>query len=926
MMKRNLIATLAVTLLAGTAGMKAQTLPYQNASLSFHERAKDLVSRLTLEEKINQVGHQTTYVTRDGINLPKYNYWNEALHGVARSGQATSFPVSKAMSSTWDRDLIFRCAEATANEARVYYQQKGKGLIYWCPTINMSRDPRWGRDEENYGEDPYLTGRLAVEYIKGMQGNDPKFYKTVATAKHFAANNFEGGRHNSSSDMDARNLREYYLPAFEMAVKEANVRSIMSAYNAVNGVPCGANHELLIDILRNEWGFNGFVTSDCGAVDDVYQSNRHHYVNTAAEASAVSIKNGEDLNCGSTFQDPEGCKAAIEQGLMTEADLDSALVRVLEARFSVGEFETAKPFSDIKGDTLECATHRQLALQASREAIVLLKNQDGLLPLDAKKVSKIAVIGPYGNTVQLGGYSGTPSYQKTLLSAVADVMQYDITSDGTVQAEAFDSKNGKGGVDNAGIGNIQNNDVFIYNNVDFGTGKSMLNYSYAGRYGDRQLTIRIDNATSGTLVYQETLPATANNWTTFVTKTIQLSDEAKAITGKHTVYLIFNKLATATDNNKYIINVDWFKFYNEGDDSPTSLGHPVMYAQGCDVNNGTMSQDMFDEATAMAAQADVVLLALGTDLSVSDESRDRSSLGLPGVQQQLLEAVYAANPKTVVLLNTCSSLTVNWAQQHVPAILATWYDGQEQGRAISDVIFGDYNPGGKLTSTWYNAQSDLPSNLLQYDIRKNHYTYMYYDKTPLYPFGYGLSYTTFKYDNLRLSSKTLKKGESVTIQADITNTGQREGAEVVQLYAHCHSSIERPLKQLVGFERIELTAGETKTVTFTLAHDQLSYFNEAQQTFDVESGEVDIYVAASSADVRLQDKLNTEGATVKYTYKSNPTSLSEKGIVKSEKCASAVYDMQGRCVLTVQPGAKDAAVYAGLKPGMYIVNGKKFVR
>ena len=919
-MKRTAITMIIVSLFAGAVTVKAQTLPYQDTSLSFHERPKDLLSRLPLEEKINQVGHQTLSINRNGINLPGYNYWNEALHGVARSGQATSFPVSRAMSSTWDRDLIFRCAEATANEARVYYKQKNKGIIYWCPTINMSRDPRWGRDEENYGEDPYLTGRLAVEYIKGMQGTDPKFYKTVATAKHFAANNFEGGRHNSSSDMDARNLREYYLPAFEMAVKEGNVRSIMSAYNAVNGIPCGANHELLIDILRTEWGFNGFVTSDCGAVDDVFQWNRHHYVNTAAEASAVSMKNGEDLNCGSTFQDPEGCKAAIEQGLMTEADLDSALVRVLEARFSVGEFETAKPFSDIQSDTLECATHRRLALQASHEAIVLLKNQDGMLPLDATKVNKIAVIGPYGNTVQLGGYSGTPSYQKTLLSAVADVMQYDITSDGTVQAEAFDSKNAKGGVDNAGIGNIQNGDIFIYNNVDFGTGKSLLDYSYAGRYGDRQLTIRIDNATSGTIIYQETLPATANNWTTFVTKTIQLSDEAKAVTGKHTVYLIFNKLATATDTNKYIINIDWFKFYNEGDDSPTSLGHPVMYAQGCDVNNSTQSQTMFAEATAMAEQADVVLLALGTDLSVSDESRDRSSLGLPGVQQKLLEAVYAANPKTIVLLNTCSSLTVNWAQEHVPAILATWYDGQEQGKAISDVIFGDYNPCGKLTTTWYNAQSDLPSNLLQYDIRKNHYTYMYYDKTPLYPFGYGLSYTTFQYNNLRLSSKTLKKGESVTIQADITNSGSRDGAEVIQLYAHCNSNIERPKKQLVGFERVELAAGETKTVTFTLAHDQLSYFNETNQTFDVESGEVDIYVAASSADVRLQDKLNTEAATVKHTYKSAPTGIFSTNDSNSSRPAnSLVYSIQGNCVGTT-------AQFYTLPHGMYVVNGKKIIK
>ena len=278
---------------------------WKDTSLGFHERAKALVAAMTLDEKINQVGHQTMDISR--LGLKGYNYWNEGLHGVARSGLATSFPVSKAMSSTWDLQLVYDCATATSDDARVYNNQKKKGLIYWCPTINMSRDPRWGRDEEDYGEDPYLCGRLAVEYVKGMQGNDPKYYKTIATAKHFAANNYEGGRHSTSSDMDVRNLREYYLPAFEMCVKDANVRSIMSAYNAVNGIPCGANHELLVDILRTEWGFNGFVTSDCGAIDNIYQ--HHKYVSTAAEASGIAMRNGEDLNCGNTFQDY--CKEAI---------------------------------------------------------------------------------------------------------------------------------------------------------------------------------------------------------------------------------------------------------------------------------------------------------------------------------------------------------------------------------------------------------------------------------------------------------------------------------------------------------------------------------------------------------------------------------------------------------------------------------------
>lgn len=901
----------AVAMAATTA--TAQTEAYKDASLSFHERAKDLVSRMTLDEKINQVGHRTLDITRLGVK--GYNYWNEALHGVARSGVATSFPSSRAMSSTWNLDLIFKCAEATANEARWYNKNKGKGLIYWCPTINMSRDPRWGRDEENYGEDPYLTGRIAVEYIKGMQGNDEKYFKTIATAKHFAANNFEGGRHNTSSNMDMRNLREYYLPAFEMAVKEGNVRSIMSAYNRLNEIPCCANKELLIDILRTEWGFNGFVVSDCDALDDIWMSNKHGYVATGEEASALSMKNGEDLNCGETFQ--EYCKSAINKGLMTEADIDSALVRVFEARFSVGEFDSNNPFANAGDGKLECDEHRALALQASREAIVLLKNQDNTLPLDASKINKIAVIGPYGNAIQLGGYSGTPTYQKTILSAVADAVGYDISSSSTIEAEKFDSKKAKGDVDNAGIGNIQNGDIFIYNNVDFGNGKSKLDYSYAGRYGNRQLTIRIDNATSGQIVYQETLPATANNWTTFKTKSIDLSEEVKAITGKHTVYLIFNKLASADDGNKYIINIDWFKFYNEGDSSPTALGNKVMYAQGCDVG-GTKNQTLFDEAVAMAKEADYVILALGTDLNTSDESHDRKSLNLPGAQQQLLETVYAANKKTIAVLVTCSSLTINWAQENIPAIMSAWYDGQEQGQAISDVIFGNYNPGGKLTTTWYNSVSDLPSDLTNYDIRGAKYTYMYHDKTPLYPFGFGISYTTYNYSNLKVSKQSLAAGEEITVSADITNTGKHAGAEIVQLYVHVNSSIERPIKQLVGFARVELEAGETKTVSIPVKHEQLSYYNETTHTFDVEQGAVDILVGASSADIRLKGQINAEAATVKTTYKSTSAGISN-ALKNKNVLGQRVYNISGYCVGTIEN-------IESLPKGFYVAGDRKFVR
>lgn len=929
-MKTRILLTIICA--AFVSNINAQDLskyPWLDASKSFEERAQLLCGALTLDEKIQQMGHRTPSINRDGIKVASFNYWNEGLHGVARSGAATSFPISRAMSCTWDLPLVFRCAEATSTEARVYNNQKSKGLTYWCPTINMSRDPRWGRDEENYGEDVFLTSRLAVEYIKGMQGDDEKYFKTIATAKHFACNNYEKGRHSTSSTVTTRDLREYYLPAFEASVREANVQSIMTAYNAINGIPCGANDMLITKILRNEWGFNGYVVSDCDAVDDVWMSNRHHYVNTGAEASAACLKAGMDLNCGETFQNTAtdgGFTSAVAKGLCTEADLDKALTRVFAARFATGEFDNSTPWSSFGSDSLENQYHRDLALQASHEAIVLLKN-DKMLPLNAESIKKIAVIGPYGNFVQLGGYSGTPTYQKTILDAIAEKMNYDISSDGTVQAENFDAVKGKGGIDNAGIGNIQNGDVFTYNNVDFGLGKSKLSLNHAGRYDDRQITIRIDNPTSGTIIFQKTLDATANNWTTFVTDTYELSDEAKAVTGKHNVYLIFTKLSSATDTNRYIINVDWFKFFNDGDESPVGPGHPVMYAQGCDVA-GSKDAALFAEAEAIAAEADVVILALGTDLSVSDESNDRTNLNLPGAQQQLLEAIYAKNKNIVVVLETCSSMTINWAQENIPAILEAWYDGQEQGKAITDVIFGNYNPQGKLTTTWYaslEGVGQLSDNI--YDIHATAKvpagrTYMYHNKTPLYPFGHGLSYTTFEYSNMNTDNASLSKNGTLNVTATIKNTGSRDGAEIVQLYANFNGTGQQAdmNRKLIGFARVELKAGESKTITIPVSYEQFSYYDENTNQYKVEGRTTTLELAASSADIRLTKDINTTEGVAKETYIS--THIDEFPMVANSRCLGAtdrVYNAMGAYVCK-------ASDYDHLPSGVYILNGHKYIR
>ena len=890
---------------------------WNDTSLSFHERAKALVAAMALDEKINQVGHQTLDIPR--LSVKGYNYWNEGLHGVARSGLATSFPSSKAMSSTWDLQLVYDCATATSDEARIYNNKNNKGLTYWCPTINMSRDPRWGRDEENYGEDPLLCGRVAVEYVRGMQG-DPmsgtegqrtsKYYKTVATAKHFAANNYEGGRHSTSSDMDVRNLREYYLPAFEMAVKEGNVRSIMSAYNALNGIPCGANHELLVDILRTEWGFDGFVTSDCGAIDNIYQN--HHYVGTGAEASGVAMHNGEDLNCGSTFQDY--CKEAIDKGYLTEAELDTALVRVFEARFSLGEFDSPSDvvWTQIHDSILNCQRHQQLAYKAAQESIVLLKNENGFLPISPDKT--VCVIGPLARTISLGGYSGSPTAVCTPLDGIASKMGVE-SGDGRIEFENCDEMgphgnnhlvieaNGSAG----NLGYIHNGDWVAFSEIDFGEGKSKLSiHSAASNTQPTIVRICLDSRVKSDPDLQVELPVTGS-WSTYQTTTFNIDPEL--FKGKHKVYFSFY-----FTGNTYGANMDWFKFFNTEEANPLQSNGPLYYVRGCNVNDNKATE--IELAKTWAAKADVVVMCLGTDLGTSDEGRDRKNLDLPGDQQKLLEAVYSVNPNVVLVMQTCSSMTINWANANVPAIMEAWYGGQAQGKAIADVIYGDYNPSGKLTSTWYASLNDLPKNLMQYDIRKNHYTYMYYNKQPLYPFGHGLSYTKFDYDNLHLSQSELGKDESVTISFDVTNSGERDGDEIVQLYIHTQSLLERPLQELKDFARITLKAGETRHVELTLHHNQLCYYNDQTNTYDVEEGIIDIMVGASSQDIRLRDQLHAIASTVGYTFLNSTGERTQRGAAFLND--GKAYNLQGLCVgSTCDTGT--------LPKGMLISGGKKWI-
>lgn len=695
------ILLVSVILFSSTISFGA-TYPYQDETLSYRERALDLVARMTISEKVGQLNNFTPAITR--LGLKDYIYQQEAIHGWFgwNNYQYTVFPVPMAMGATWDPDLIWQVGKSISDEARANYNYRTpiERLNVYAPTINLARDPRWGRTEETYSEDPYLLSRFAVSYVTGMQGNNAKYLKTGTTVKHFAANNYEVVRNYGSSNVDERSLREYYFPAFQAGILEGKSRSVMNAYNALNNIPCNTNGWLLQNVLRGDWGFDGFVTSDCGDITDTVTN--HHYVATLEEASALSVRSGCDQDCGSNeFRDY--LPNAIAQKLITEADLDIALRRVLETRFLFGELDAigSCPYNTIPLSEIDSQEHRDLTRQVEREAIVLLKNTGNLLPL-SKSINAIALIGPYANDYYLGGYT--------------------------------------------------NNNPF---------------YKVSPYQGIR------------------------------------------------------NKLPNVTIN----------------------------YSQGTNMD-GSATETMINNAVNTAQTAGIALVVLGTNDSFSCEGRDAANLNLPGRQTELAQRVYAANPNTIVVLCSGNPMSINWIAQNIPAILETWHGGQEYGNALADVLFGDYNPAGRVPQTYYKDSNLLPA-LDDYNIF-NKRLYMYCDDpNVLYPFGYGLSYTTFTYSNLLLSKTNIKNYEEVQVSVDVRNAGSRAGDEVVQVYLKDESAtVTMPKKALKGFKRVALNPGETKTVTITLKGMDGAYYNTTQQRFVVEPGNFQVQVGASSTDIR----------------------------------------------------------------------------
>lgn len=812
---------------------------------SYKERLSDLISLMTVDEKIKQLTNESDSVPRLGIS--KYHYWSEALHGLLASG-ATSFPQAVAMGSTWDPDLVYRVATAISDEARALNVLKGNGLTYWSPTINIARDPRWGRNEESYSEDPYLLSRMGVSFVRGMQGDDPYYLRTISTPKHFMANNEEERRHTGSSDVDMRSMWEYYLPAFRQAIVEGKAYSIMGAYNEVNHVPCNANTFLLADLLRRSWGFEGYVVSDCGAVDDMV--NGHHFFKTGAEAAARSILAGCDLNCGGEYR--QYLKEALDKGLLEVKDLDRALERVLSARFRLGEFDPPEmvPYSSITKDKLDSKEHRDLALEVAQKSIVLLKN-NGILPLRKDTIKSIAIIGPNAAEPQLGIYSGWPNVQIGPLEGIVakasplgikvDYSMGSTISGGSlrpIEPQYFAKVEGsnKPGMKGEYFDNMNLSGKPVFTRID-----SMVNFNFgtgspAPGVPEDHFSIRW----KGKIIPPDTVHHVG----------ISTDDGGRLYVDSK--LLINDWTDHAEQPNSAEVDLKPGKEYEvEFDQYDNALG-------ACARLTWSLGQKDFSAAKKVAANNDVVILFLGTSPGISREQLDRTEIELPQVQRDLITEVASVNPNIITVLVNGGPVALAGTENKANAIVEAWYSGEFGGKAIADVLFGDVNPGGKLPETFYASTEQLPP-MSDYDIINRPRTYMYFDHPVLFPFGYGLSYTQFAYSNLKLSSDRIKKDGEIEIQFTVQNTGKVKGDEVPQVYVHdVDAPIRVPINQLKRFQRITLAPGENKTLAFKIPASGFSFYDTGTNDFKTEPGTWEIQVGSSSKDIRLKKTFTVE--------------------------------------------------------------------
>ena len=835
-------------------------------------RAQALVAQMTLKEKISQTGSGAAEIKR--LNIPAYNYYsNEALHGLCTGPRVTSFPVPLALAAAWNPELARQVYDAVSDECRAHDNAEHGGLSYYSPaTLNLHRDPRWGRCYEAPGEDPCLAATLAVQIVRGMQGDDPNFLKTTACSKHFICNNTDNDRDSVSATVDPRSFWEFYTRAYRATIVHADVFTFMSAYSAVNGIPCSADRALLTDLLRDQWGFRGYVNSDCDAIADVY--NPHHYAKSPAEAAALAIKAGCDLNCGGTLQG--NLQASVDQGLVTEGQIGEAVTRMLTVRVLLGRFDPASripaAYTSLRMTDALLKKNDQLALESARQSLVLLKNESDFLPLDPSRVNKIALIGPLADVCHLGGYSGNPATQISPLKGIATRLGLTVRSTFLGGGDAV-TTHGTVALQNSPIGTsqlafISSGDWARYAAVDF-TGKTELRAKVASAGDGGRIEVHLD-ALDGPLACTLTVPGTGG-WDHLVDISAPLAN----VTGRHDIWLVFR------GGGGYLFNVERLtpspvpapEIWHDGG------GRQILFRGGCGVT-GARDEAAFQEAVAVARGADVVVMVCGVNNDVDGEGHDRDTLALTGSQHDLIQAVQAANPRVVLVLSSNNSVAVEWEQAHLPAILCALCAGQQQGTAIAEALFGDTNPGGKLPCTWYRSLDQLPPSH-DYDIH-NGRTYMYFEGDPLYPFGHGLSYTSFRLDRLKAHSKTLGPGGTAKFSVRVTNTGKRDGAEVVQLYvAPPPSSVKRPRRQLAGFQRVPLRPGEQKTVQFEIPYTAQPFWHwgEAEKRFVCDPGTATIEIGTSSVATSL---------TAPLTLQPMPTPLSAPDAIETIAVESSV--------------------------------------
>ncbi|WP_372650309.1 glycoside hydrolase family 3 C-terminal domain-containing protein [Draconibacterium sp.] len=854
---RKIVGLLCLATIIFSGRAQETKLPYQDECLSIDERVNDLISRMTLKEKVSQMMNKAPGIPR--LDVPEYEWWNECLHGVARAGEATVFPQAIGLAATWDPQLIYESAVVISDEARAKHHEaqrnnsykRYEGLTYWTPNVNIFRDPRWGRGQETYGEDPYLTARMGVAFVKGLQGDDPEYLKLVATPKHFAVHSGpEPERHFFDAAVNERDFYDTYLPAFEACIKEANAYSVMGAYNRTNGVPCCASPYLLTKILRNDWGFEGYVVSDCNAIRDVH--DYHNFTDSEEEAAAVSVLAGCDLNCGYRYAYLEG---AVEQGFITEDEIDVSLKRLFVARFKLGMFDSPEnvPYAKIPMSVVSSEKHRKLALETARKSMVLLKNENETLPLK-KDIKSIAVIGPNANNLEvlLGNYNGFPAKYSTPLEGIKskvskDTKVYfetgceliDTASSASLIPAGFLSFNGKQGLQASYFNNHDFSGNALETRVEKGVNTNW-NANPVKGLNLREFAVQYDGTIKVAVSGEYELGVHASGGFQFSVDGKVVIDNFEAPKRRlllQSVYLEKGK--------EYAIHIE---YKHKGVPSKLKL----MWK--------TPGKSSYEKAIEIADKSDVVVFVGGISPGVEGEQMrvdwdgfdggDKTNIQLPTVQKELIKKLHATGKPVILVLLNGSALAINWENENLPAILEAWYPGELGGTAIADILLGDYNPSGRLPVTFYKSEKDLPQ-FVNYAMKGR--TYRYFKGEALYPFGYGLSFTNFEYKNITLSKEKMAANDSLQVTVEVSNNGNYKGDEVVQLYISDVESDEvRPLKSLRGIKRISLEPGKSTMVTFSVKSEDLAFFDIQHDKKVVEPGVFEIGVGPSSAKLNKQ--------------------------------------------------------------------------